>query len=157
MSVRESRQPRCSHRDVQTRNQTCIIESNPVSDSPMSQSDQIRCQFLGINLLPLCYLPISSLNYGAAQPAITEPHRPLLNVYIVTLLPERLVLTQELKKEQMLSHTADSSYEGTQAQTGREADHDPKWPQLVWAEDYSQIQHACVLFHGVPSHPHSTP
>lgn len=28
-------------------------------------------------------------------------------------------------------------------------DQDPKWPQLVWADEDSQIQHACVLFHGV--------
>lgn len=28
-------------------------------------------------------------------------------------------------------------------------DQDPKWPQPVWADEYGEIQHACVLFHGV--------
>lgn len=64
----------------------------------------MRWQFQGINLFSLYSLSslsvadISSLYQSRAQPPITTPHRPLLNVYIVTLQTRRHFLTQKSKR-----------------------------------------------------------
>lgn len=95
----------------------------------------MRWQFQRINLFSLGSLSslsvadISFLYHSGAQPPITEPHKPLLNVYIVTLQTSRHFLTHMPKKSQHgVTH---QTYERIQTRGGRLKLHqDPKWPQL---------------------------
>lgn len=87
-----------------THTHTLHMKTLPQNLRHKSQSEQMRWRFQGINLFSLRSLSslsvadISSLYHSRAQPPITTPHRPLLNVYIVTLQTRRHFLTQKTKR-----------------------------------------------------------